>query len=96
MLSKLFLMPFSITVRMQERFYYFITILMFKGRDREKKNQLRLGTVSCNIVDVTVGALKGIWLCRRPGARQRTWDFGETLDMNSDKATFDCTLLVVL
>lgn len=89
-------MPFSITVRMQERFYYFITILMFKGRDREKKNQLRLGTVSCNIVDVTVGALKGIWLCRRPGARQRTWDFGETLDMNSDKATFDCTLLVVL
>lgn len=81
---------------MQERFYYFITILMFKGRDREKKNQLRLGTVSCNIVDVTVGALKGIWLCRRPGARQRTWDFGETLDMNSDKATFDCTLLVVL
>lgn len=89
-------MPFSITVRMQERFYYFITILMFKGRDREKKNQLRLGTVSCSIVDVTVGALKGIWLCRRPGARQRTWDFGETLDMNSDKATFDCTLLVVL
>lgn len=89
-------MPFSITVRMQERFYYFITILMFKGRDREKKNQLRLGTVSCNIVDVTVGALKGIWLCRRPGARQRTWDFGETLDINSDKATFDCTLLVVL
>lgn len=89
-------MPFSLTVRMQERFYYFITILMFKGRDREKKNQLRLGTVSCNIVDVTVGALKGIWLCRRPGARQRTWDFGETLDMNSDKATFDCTLLVVL
>lgn len=81
---------------MQEHFYYFITILMFKGRDREKKNQLRLGTVSCNIVDVTVGALKGIWLCRRPGARQRTWDFGETLDMNSDKATFDCTLLVVL
>lgn len=81
---------------MQERFYYFITILMFKGRDREKKNQLRLGTVSCNIVDVTVGALKGIWLCRRPGARQRTWDFGETLDMNSDKVTFDCTLLVVL
>lgn len=81
---------------MQERFYYFITILMFKGRDREKKNQLRLGTVSCNIVDVTVGALKGIWLCRRPGARQCTWDFGETLDMNSDKATFDCTLLVVL
>lgn len=81
---------------MQERFYYFITILIFKGRDREKKNQLRLGTVSCNIVDVTVGALKGIWLCRRPGARQRTWDFGETLDMNSDKATFDCTLLVVL
>lgn len=89
-------MPFSLTVRMQERFYYFITILIFKGRDREKKNQLRLGTVSCNIVDVTVGALKGIWLCRRPGARQRTWDFGETLDMNSDKATFDCTLLVVL
>lgn len=90
-------MPFSITVRMQERFYYFITVLMFKGRDREKKiKELRLGTVSCNIVDVTVGALKGIWLCRRPGARQRTWEFGETLDMNSDKATFDCTLLVVL
>ena len=35
----------------------------------------RLGTVRGNNVDVTAGVLKGIWLCRFPGAHQLAWVF---------------------
>ncbi len=55
-----------------------------------------LGTVSSNNVDVTVGVLKEVWLCRPSGAHQLTWDFRETGDISLDKAVFDCSLLVVI
>lgn len=66
-------------------------------RWREKIKEWELGTVSRNNVDVTVGALRGVWLCRHPGAHQLTWDSRlETGDINLDKGVFDCSLLVVL
>lgn len=63
---------------------------------KEKNKESRLGTVSGNNVDVTVGVPKGIWLCRYPGVHQHKQCLSETEGIEVDKAAFDGSLSAVL
>lgn len=101
------LIKFSVCIqplRWRACFYYFSSILTFKcaltqfshSRGGEKKQRVEFGNVSGSNVDVTVGVLRGIWLCRYPGVHQHKQCLSETEDVSRDKAAFDGSLSAVL